>query len=220
MIKSDTQLKQDIEEELRWDPRLNAAHIGVTVDQSVVSLLGSVDTYAEKWAAEEATRRVNGVRTVAQSLVVRLRGEHVRSDSELAAAVHGALEWNVSVPDTVTARVQQGKVTLEGYAEWNYQRDAAERVVRYLTGVNSVFNSIRLTPQSAVVPVKEKIEAALRRQAAEDARSIHIDLSGGKVTLSGHASSWQAIEDASRAAWAAPGVSQVVSDQVKLQPSL
>jgi osmotically-inducible protein OsmY len=216
MNKTDNQLKKDIETELSWDPKVNAAKIGVTVDQGAVSLLGSVDSYAEKWAAEEATKRVSGVRTVAHDLTVKVSGEHERGDSEIAAAVQRALEWDVFIPKTVSAEVRQGSVTLSGQANWNYQRDAAERAVRYLRGVVSVSNVIALAPETSAAQVKEQVEAALLRQAKADAKSIHVDVSGGKVTLTGHATSWQAIEDAASAAWAAPGVTQVI-DQVKMR---
>src|SRR3984957_10375031 len=118
MTKTDMQLKQDIEEELLWDPKVNAAQIGVSVDHGAVSLLGTVDTYAEKWAAENATKQVSGVRTVAQDLTVKVLGDHKRSDAEIAAAVQTALQWNVHVPKGVTASVHQGRVTLEGQATW------------------------------------------------------------------------------------------------------
>lgn len=210
MDKTDNQLKKDIEEELLWDPKVNAAQIGVTVDKGSVSLLGAVDTYAEKWAAEDATKRVGGVRTVAQDLTVKVRGEHVRNDSEVAAATLNALRWNVFVPKTVTAKVAQGAVTLEGQVGWNYEREAAERAIRYLVGVVAVHNLITIKPHASAKQVKEKVQAALHRQATVDAKSIHVDTSGGKVTLTGHASSWQSIEDAANAAWAVPGVTQVV----------
>jgi osmotically-inducible protein OsmY len=185
------------------------------VDKGAVSLLGAVDTYAEKWAAEEATKRVGGVRTVAHDLTVKLLSEHARSDSDIAAAVQSALTWDVVVPKAVTANVQEGAVTLEGQVTGNYQRDAAERAVRHLAGVVAVHNCITLKSGVSAALVKEKVQAALQRQAKTDADSIHIDTSGGKVTLTGHASSWQSIEDAAEAAWAAPGVTEVV-DQVKM----
>jgi osmotically-inducible protein OsmY len=216
MNKTDIQLKQDVETELRWDPRVNAAEIGVTVDKGAVTLLGTVDTYAEKWAAEEATKRVSGVRAIAQELTVKILSHHKRTDSEVAAAVQSALQWDVSVPKTVTAKVEKGAITLEGQVSWNFERDAAERAVRYLAGVVSVRNKTTLAPQASVVQVKQKIQAALQRQATSDSNTIHIDAAGSKVTLSGHASSWQAIEDAAHTAWAAPGVTEVV-DQVKMQ---
>lgn len=211
MTKTDMQLKKDIEQELSWDPKINAAQIGVSVDKGAVSLLGEVDTYAEKWAAENATKRVSGVRTVAQDLKVKLPFDDKHSDSEIAGAALSALKWDVFVPTSVTARVQNGTVTLEGQVAWNFERDAAEKAVRYIAGVSNVYNSISLRPEPASTDkVKEKVQAALQRQATTDANSIKVETSGGKVTLSGYASSWQSIEDASSAAWAAPGVTEVI----------
>jgi osmotically-inducible protein OsmY len=216
MHKTDVQLKNEVEQELASDPKVNAAQIGVTVEQGSVSLRGAVDTYAAKWAAEDAVKRVNGVFVVAQDLTVKLAGAHRRDDAEIAATIQRVLEWDVSVPNTVTAEVRDGSVTLNGLVQSNHERLAAERAVRNLIGVVSVFDSIRLSPQVSGVQVKEKVEAALRRQAKADTKSIHVETSGGRVTLTGHASSWQSIEDAAHAAWAAPGVTEVI-DQVKLQ---
>jgi osmotically-inducible protein OsmY len=215
MSKTDQNLKQQIEEELRWDPKVNAAQIGVAVDKGVVTLLGSVDTYPDKWSAEDAVKRVNGVRAVAQDLTVKVLAEHQRTDSEIATAVLGALKWDVFVPASVTAKVERGIVTLEGEVTWNYQRDAALRAVRTLTGVTNIHNYTRLKPHSSTEQVEKRVADALKRQASADAQSIHVSLSGSKVTLSGNAASWQAIEDAKNAAWAAPGVSEVV-DHVRL----
>jgi osmotically-inducible protein OsmY len=211
MTKSDTQLKQDVEAELRSDPSVNSAQIGVSVDKGAVSLLGAVDTYAQKFAAEAATKRVGGVRAVAQELTVKTLDSHRRTDSEIAAAVQSALQWDVFVPKTVTAKVHQGSVTLEGNVTWNFQRDAAERAIGYLAGIVEVRNAITLVPDTSASQVREKVEAALQRQATADAKSIKIETSGGKVTLTGHASSWQSIDDAAVAAWAASGVTEVVN---------
>jgi osmotically-inducible protein OsmY len=215
MTKNDLELKQDIEAELRWDPKVNAAQIGVSVDKGAVSLLGAVDTYAQKWAAEDATKRVTGVRTVALDLTVKILTEHKRTDSDIAAAVQSALTWDVYVPKTVTAKVQQGAVTLEGQVVWMYERDAAERAVRYLAGVVSVYNAILIKPNSSAAQVKETVQAALQRQAIADGQTIQVDTSGSKVTLTGHASSLRAIQDATWAAWSAPGVTEVV-DHLKM----
>ena len=220
MAKTDVQLKQDIEQELGWDPKVNAAQIGVSVDHGAVTLLGTVDTYAQKWAAEDATKRVSGVRTVAHDLTVKVLSEHVRSDSDIASAVQSTLKWDVLVPKAVTAVVRDGWVTLAGQVDWNFEREAAERAVRYLTGVVSVSNSITLKKtEASAAQVKEKVEAALQRQATTDAKSIHVDTNGSQVTLTGHASSWQSVVDASNAAWAARGVSQVV-DKLKIQMTI
>lgn len=215
MNKTDNQLKQDIETELRWDPKVNSAQIGVSVDKGAVTLLGAVDTYPQKWAAEDATKRVSGVRTVAQDLTVKILAAHKRNDSDIAGAVQSALRWDVYTPSSVTAKVENGVVTLQGQVKWNFEREAAAKAVRYLTGVVSVYNAITLKPEVSAAQVKEKIQSALQRQATTDTNSIHIDTTGGKVTLTGKASSWQSIEDAAAAAWAAPGVTEVV-DQVKM----
>jgi osmotically-inducible protein OsmY len=217
VFKTDMQLKRDIEEELSWDPKVSAAQIGVSVDKGVVTLTGAVDTYAAKYAAEDATKRVYGVRTVAEELTVKILSEHKRSDSEIGAAIESVFKWNVEVPKTVKATVQNGAVTLEGKVTWNFQRDAAERAVRFLTGVVAVYNSISVKPGASASQVKEKVEAALKRQATEDAKSIGVDTSGGKVTLTGHVSSWQSIRDVENAAWSAPGVFEVI-DQVTVSP--
>jgi osmotically-inducible protein OsmY len=214
-MKTDVQLKQDIDAELRWDPKLDAAQVGVSVDKGAVSMFGSVDTYAETWAAVEAAKRVSGVRTVAQDLTVKITGAQRRTDSALAAAVQHALAWDVHVPKTVTARVRDGVVTLEGTCVWGHQREGAERAVRYLTGVVAVANTIVVKPDVSATHVKEQVESALERHATSDTNSIEVESSGGQVTLSGTASSWQSIRDASHAAWAAPGVTDVV-DQLSV----
>ena len=220
MTKTDVQLKQDIDQELSWDPKVNAAQIGVSVEKGAVSLLGTVDTYAQKWAAEDAAKRVSGVRTVAQDLTVKILSDHVRSDSDIASAIQSTLKWDVLVPKAVTAVVRDGSVTLEGQVDWNFEREAADRAIRYLTGVVSVNNLVTLKKREAsATQVKEKVEAALQRQATTDAKSIHVETNGGKVTLTGHASSWQSIEDASNAAWAASGVTQVV-DKLKIHMTI
>ena len=217
--KTDSQLKLDIETELAWDPRLNAAQIGVTVDYGAVTLLGAVDTYAQKWAAEDAAKRIHGVRTFTQQLTVKLIAAHERTDADIASAARNALTWNVTIPSSVTVKVEHHVLTLHGEVKWNFERVAAEQAVRYLPGVIAVANAITLgTTEPSVPQVREQIKAALERQAAKDANSIHIDTTGHTVTLTGHASSWQSMEDAAAAAWAAPGVRSVL-DNVKLQMS-
>lgn len=220
MTKTDVQLKLDLDRELAWDPKVNAAQIGVSVDNGAVSLLGTVDTYAQKWAAEDAVKRVSGVRSVAQDLTVKPLSRHARSDSDIASAIQKTFDWDVLVPRAVTAIVRDGVVTLEGRVERNFEREAANRAVRHLAGVVDVLNLIKLdSAEVSEAQVKQKVEAALQRQAMTDAKSIHVAASGGQVTLTGHASSWQSIEDAANAAWAAHGVTQVI-DQVKLRMTL
>lgn len=189
------------------------------MNEGAVSLLGTVDTYAQKWAAEDATKRVAGVRTVAQDLTVKIQNEHKRSDTDIAEAIQSVLKWDVMVPKAVTAKVHNGMVTLEGEVTFHFQRESAERAVRNVPGVIGIATSITIKPEPSVAQIKEKVEAALQRQAKADAKSISVDLSGGTVTLTGYASSWQSIEDAANAAWAAPGVTHVI-DQVKMQMTI
>jgi len=211
MNKTDLQLKEDVERELSWDPSLNAAQIVVSVDGGNVTLFGTVETYPEMAAAERATKRVGHCRSVTQDLNIKLRSEHEREDLHLSAAVQNVLDWDVLVPKGVAAKVKDGWVTLEGTVTWNFQRSAAERAMQHTVGVVGVSNCILLKNHAVASQVKAEVEAALLRQATADARSIQVVAVGGKVTLTGHASSWQAIEDATGAAWAAPGVTEVVS---------
>ena len=214
--KSDVQLKQEIEAELRWDPKVNASQIGVSVDQGAVSLLGQVDTYAGICAAEEAARRVGGVRDVAQSLTVKLLPHHAHSDQAIAEAASRALTWDVFVPAAVTATVVGGAITLGGVVEWNFQRQEALRAVRNLAGVVAVNNNIILQPEPSALGWRGNLQAALQRQATMEAPPIHVENSGGgTVTLTGRASSWQAISDAVHVAWASPGVTEVIDRVVR-----
>jgi VCBS repeat-containing protein len=143
-------------------------------------------------------------------MTVRLLGDNKRSDAEIAEAALRALKWDVWVPNTVTLEVQEGRITLQGQVGWKYERDSAEKAVANLAGVMSVNNQITIKPKASAAKVKEKVEAALQRQASADARTIHVDTSGSTVTLTGKASSWRAIDDAAAAAWAVPGVTDVV----------
>ena len=215
MIKTDAQISQEVEQELASEPKLNASGIAIKVDQGAVSLLGTIDTYAEKAIAENAAKRVNGVRAIALDHEVRLPESHLRTDSDIAVAVQNALTWDVLIPTTVTGKVEDGWITLEGPVTWNYQREAAEHAVRNLVGVVGVFNSVTIKPEVSAAEVKEKIEAALERRARASVLAIRVEVAGGKVTLTGHAGSWRAVEDAANAAWAVPGVTEVV-DQVKM----
>ena len=217
-MKSDMELKQDVVNELQWEPSVNEAHIGVTVKDGIVTLTGHVPSYAEKQGAEKAAKRVYGVKAVADELDVKLPGSSKRTDEDVAQACVSALKSNYSVPDErIKVVVSSGWVTLEGEVEWQNQREAAMNAVRYLNGVVSVSNNITVKARVSPSDVKNKIEAAFRRSAVIDARRVGVEAREGKVILRGSVRSWVEREEAQQAAWAAPGVT-AVENQLAVTP--
>jgi osmotically-inducible protein OsmY len=215
---TDRDLQENVQKALDWEPSVEAAEIGVTVDNGVVALRGDVKTYAEKSAAERVALKVYGVKAIANDLNVRLRDGHMKTDTEIAQAVLAGLRWNTVVPDEkITVSVSDGWVTLKGNVEWEYQRNAAGDAVRYLLGVRGITNTISVTPHVTAPDVKAKIEAALKRSAEVDARRINVAVTDGKVTLTGNVHSWFERNEARHAAWAAPGVKDV-EDRIAVTP--
>ena len=208
-MRNDQQLKTDVEWELKWDPSIRAEQIGVSAKGGVVELDGHVDSFVEKWAAERATMRVADVKAVASEIKVDLPKSSIRTDEDIARAAANQLEWNLSVPDSVKVQVTDGRITLKGTTDWQYQKVAAEKAVRSLQGLQWLFNEIKVTPRLNAGDIKVDIEKALKRHAETDAKNITVETSGGHVTLRGKVSSWGERDDAHRAAWAAPGVTMV-----------
>jgi osmotically-inducible protein OsmY len=210
-MKTDLQLQQDVLEELKFEPSIREAEIGVAVKGGVVSLTGFVDSYAQKFTAERTAEHVGGVRAVADDIKVKLPGSYQRSDTDIAHAAVNALRWDIQVPDDrIKTTVEDGWIHLEGEVEWQYQKWAAEGAIRNLTGVKGVTNLIAVKPEKvSTYEVGQKIRDSLRRHAERDADKITIEAKDGRVTLRGTVSSFAERQDAERAAWQAAGVTKV-----------
>jgi len=215
---TDKDLKQHVQNALDWEPSIDQRDIGISVNEGIVTLRGTVQSYGEKSAAERVVLRVYGVKGLANDLEVRLASSTERTDTEIAQAATSALTWNTFVPEgRITVSVTNGWLTLKGAVDWQYQKDAASRSVRDLTGVRGVLNELVVKPNVSAPDVRDKIEAAFTRAAEIDARRINVTASNGKVVLSGNVRSWAERQEAERAAWAAPGVTQV-DDRLSVTP--
>jgi osmotically-inducible protein OsmY len=211
-MTDDKHLKQAVLDELKWEPSVNAAHIGVTAKDGVITLMGHVETFSEKSAAEKAARRVKDVKAIAEEIEVRLPFTVTHGDEEIAAAAIGRLNWDSAVPaDSVKAKVEAGWVTLTGDVDWHFQHQAAADDVRGLWGVKGVSNQINIKSKPDTGAIRDKILTALDRSWFDPA-TINVTSDGGKVKLTGKVNTWYERDEAGYAAWAAPGTTAVVNE--------
>lgn len=208
---SDLSLRQDILDELEFEPSIDAADIGVAVENGIVTLSGHVPTYAQKIAAEKAVLRVKGVKGIAEEIKVRPAGRHLTADDdEIAKRIVNLLKWNSSVPaEDIKVKVQNGWVTLMGKVDWHFQKSAAASVVQGLQGVTSVTNEIEIKPRVSAEDVTKRIEDAFKRDAELEARALKVQTQDGRVVLQGKVHTWHERQAAKRAAWSVAGVTAV-----------
>lgn len=211
-MKTDLEIQQDVINELKWQPFLKSANIGVAVKNGIVTLSGNVDNYSQKIEAEKASKKVTGVKAIAEDIQIGVSPALEKTDVDIAESVMNALKWHASVPeDRIKVKVENGIVTLDGEVEWEYQRSSATRAVNRLLGVRNVINLINIKPRVTAFDVRTKIADALRRTATVDAERVSIEVDGSKVILNGKVKSFTEKEDVEDAAWCAPGVSRVES---------
>jgi osmotically-inducible protein OsmY len=209
-MKTDADIRRDVELELQWDPSVDSKRIGVIVHNGVATLTGEVPHYSARWAAEDVAKRVHGVRAIANDLKVSMPISGIRTDADIAEAAANAMLWNVTMSGTqIKPVVKDGWITLSGKVSFGFQRTAAENAMRHLLGVKGVTNAITVTSTIKANDVKQKIEDAFKRHAILDAKDIEVGVEDSTITLSGHVHTWRERDDAARAAWAAPGVANV-----------
>jgi osmotically-inducible protein OsmY len=219
-MRTDMDIQKDVVAELKWEPSLRDDDIAVSVRDGVVTLAGYVDSYADKWKAERVVSRVKGVRAVVNDLEVKLPTRSERTDPEIARAAVEALKWNINVPDDrIIVKVSNGWVTLEGDVDWSYQKEAAERAVREITGIKGITNLIAVRSRTSPTDLKERIREAFQRAALFDADRITVEVQGTKAILRGTVRSYAEMVEAERAARNAPGITEV-ENRLTVDPSV
>lgn len=209
-MKTNATLKENVLDEIDWEPSIDATKIGVTVKDGIVTLSGNVNTFAEKITAEKAAKKVYGVKAVVEEIDVKIGGSYVRSDQDIAQTVLNNMKWNTSVPeDDIKLKVENGWLTLEGEVQWNYQKEAAKNCIKNLAGVRGVTNLIKMKTTIEPQNVKQKIKNAFERNASIDAQNVNVNIVEHKVILNGTIQSWAEKKQAENAAWSAPGVTDV-----------
>ncbi len=210
-MKTDSTIKQDILDELIWEPSIDETEIGITVQNGIVTLSGHVNYYSEKLAAEKAAKRVYGVKAVVEEIDVKIENsDSIPTDQDIAQAALDHLKWDTNVPeDDIKLNVEDGWIILEGEVEWNYQKESAKNAVRSLAGVRGVTNLIKIKNTVEPQNLKEKIRSAFVRSAGIDADHVEVIIEGHKVILNGTVQSWAEKKQAEKTAWSAPGVSEV-----------
>lgn len=212
-MRTDSKIKEDVLEELAWQPNIDETQIGVIVDKGVVTLTGTVDSYAKKITAEKAAKSVFGVRAVAEDIKVKYGTSYQKTDSEIAKAAADALKWNTSVPeDKISIKVEDGWVYLTGAVMWDYQKQAAKKAIENLVGVKFVSNNIAIKQAVHAKDIKERITKAFQRSADIDAKNVTVVVDGHTVKLKGKVHSLTEKEDARKAAYFAPGVYKVENE--------
>jgi len=216
-MKTNEVLQKDVQDAIKWEPLLNAAEIGVTAKDGIVTLTGTVDNYSKKSEAEDAAKNVAGVTAVVEKIEVKFASSWSKSNNEIATEVLNALKARWDVPnDKVKVKVENGWITLEGTLQWNYQKEAAEDAIEYLMGVTGVTNNIKLKSETEDAIEKADIENALNRNWSIYDNNIQVKVSGHKATLTGTVSSLYQKDEAERIAWNAPGV-WTVDNQLEVE---
>ncbi|MBP2614920.1 BON domain-containing protein [Chryseobacterium jejuense] len=211
-MKTNEELQKDVQDAIKWEPMLQSAEIGVIVKDGIVSLTGTVDSYAKKIQAEHTAKNVLGVRVLIENIEIKLPDPRVKTDIEIGKEIISAFKSNTFIPeDKIIAKVEKGWVDLDGEVAWNYLSDITENAVKYLPGVKGIYNNIIINPEIQNTVEKSDIKKALKRSAIDDS-DINVSVSGTTVTLNGTVHTWQQREEAERIVWKTPGIQKVKNE--------